>query len=228
MQPTLSITDAPIPRLMMWVVLLLLAGLGAGCTTILSAQVTSFHRSGETFSGKRFEIVPDDRQRGQLEFDAYARQVGAALAAQGLVPAQQGSAQLRVRIDYAVDAPRAVAYEQPVYGYANVGPVWGLRPHYGPGGVVYQSWGWSYPLAWGVVGSSVGQYRVWRHRLEVRIEEASADAPKLFEGSASSSSRTDALPTLMPVLVHALFEKFPGPNGETRTVDVEVREAPER
>lgn len=209
--------------------MLMLLSLASGCTTMMSAQVTSFHRTGQTWAGKTFLIVPDDKQRGNLEFDAYARQIVSALAAHGLVPMNVGAAsgstaQLRVHLEYGVDEPRAVTYEQPVYGYANFGPVWSWQPYYGRGGAVYHAWGPTYPLAYGVIGSSPGQYRVWRHRLDVRILEASPDAPMVFEGKASTQARTDSLPTMMPVLVEALLRDFPGLNGQSRSVDVEVRE----
>ncbi len=205
--------------------LLALACLSSACTTILTAQVTSFHRESEAWAGKRFDLVPKEGQARGLEFDAYAQQVRAALAGAGLVPADAGSAQLHVRIGYGVDELRAVAYEQPVYGYAQFGPVWSWQPYYGRGGVLYHAWRPGWPYGYGVVGSSIGQYRVWRHRLDVDIVEAGADATKVYEGRASTQSRGDALPTLMPVLVHALFKDFPGPNGGARVVDVEVREA---
>ncbi|MGE0311348.1 MAG: DUF4136 domain-containing protein [Lautropia sp.] len=206
-------------------VLLALALSASGCTTLMSAQVTTFHREDGQLLGKRFDVQAKEGQASGLEFDAYAQQVRAALAAAGLVPADAASAQLHVRIGYGVDEPRAVAVERPVYGYAQFGPVWSWQPYYGPGGVVHYAWGPGWPVSYGVVGSTYGQYRVWRHRLEVDITAASPDATRLYEGRASTQARTDALPTLMPVLVHALFKDFPGPNGDTRVVDVEVREA---
>jgi hypothetical protein len=214
-------------RLLVMAPLMLLAG---GCASYLSADVTSFHQlpTGHRFAGRTFAIEPDPEQKDSLEFRAYADLVREALIGHGLVPASGPNADLGVSVRFWIDDGRPVTYGYPAYGYTSFGPVWGWVPRPGPGGHVHYVWTATYPLGYGVVGTNYSRYVLYRRELRVEINDRRADGKgaRLFEGSASSEGESGALAPVMPAMVRALFSDFPGPNGVTRRVQVNLAEEP--
>ena len=218
-----------------WVLLLLAPMLAlGGCATYLSAQVTTFHQPEQSLGGRRFAIEPTPEQRDSLEFQAYADLVRQALVAHGLIDAGGGPADTTVVMRYGVDEGRSVAYSYPNYGYAPYGPVWGLSPYRGPGGVVRYAWTPTYPMTYDVVGSSVAQSVVYRRELRVELTDrrggAAADGPgpRLYEGTAVTEGASASLAPVMPAMIRALFESFPGANGSSRVVQVVLDPEPAR
>ncbi|MEE8206068.1 MAG: DUF4136 domain-containing protein, partial [Nitrospinaceae bacterium] len=55
------------------------------------------------------------------------------------------------------------------------------------------------------------------HYISLEITEAKTGA-RLYEGSARGYAAGSRLPKLMPVLIEALFQDWPGPSGATTTV----------
>lgn len=206
-------------RLPMLGATLALASVLSGCGTFVDAQVTSFHQLADPWQGRRIVVEPRDGQRDSLEWKAYADQVRQALIGKGFVDAGSAAPDLRVRLDYRIEG-RAQSYSHPVYGYGAFGPVWGWDPYYyGRAGFGWRAY---YPMTYGVVGSGVSQYRVWTRELKVEMTKG-GDGTKVFEGTAVSDGEINALPTIMPLLVRALFDDFPGVNGQTRRLRVELR-----
>jgi heme exporter protein D len=216
---------------------LLLVLLGAlvaatsGCASYLSAQVTSFHQAnGNRLAGRSFVITPTREQAESLEYRAYADLVRDALVRQGLVASTPADAALEVTIRYAIDGGRAVTYGYPTYGYAGYGPAWGWGPYYYPGGYVPYMWPSTYPMSYGVVGASYVQALLYRRELRVEITErrAAGDAGaggRVFEGTVVSEGESASIAPVMPAMVRALFSDFPGPNGVSRLVQVQLGDA---
>lgn len=193
-----------------------------GCATALDTTVTTFHQAGETWAGKRFAIVPDASQRDSLEYQSYAALVSRGLQRNGLVPAADGRADVDVSLRYKVEELRPLIYSSPVYG--GIGPVWGGFPYgypyyYGPyyGRVPY------WPMGYAYVGSETREYRNWRHELKVEMGKPGVMPPQ-YQASAVVDGANAALVSYMPALVEAIFHDFPGPNGQVRHVQVELRE----
>ena len=131
---------------------------------------------------------------------------------------------------YSVDSGQPVIYGYPAYGYASYGPVWGWAPYYGPGGRVHYLWTATYPVGYGVVGTSYSQAIALPARARVDI----TDPPRrrhdgrrrLFEGTVVSEGESASLAPVMPAMVRALFSDFPGPSGVSRRVQVRLDDAP--
>jgi len=210
---------------------LLLAG-ASGCASYLTAQVTSFHQvTDQRFAGRRFVISPNREQAESLEFRAYADLVRDALAREGLVPGSEAGADLDVVMRYSIDKGSAVTYGYPAYGYASYGPVWGWSPYIGPGGMVHYAWAATYPMGYGVVGTSYAQALVYRRELRIEINDRRAagkdgKSARLFEGTVITEGESASLAPVMPAMVRALFSDFPGPSGVSRRVEVRLDEEP--
>ena len=204
----------------------------SGCATYMSAQVTSFHEAGDSrFAGRSFVIAPTREQAESLEFRAYADLVRNALVQEGMVEGTEKTAELDVAMRYSIDGGKPVTYGYPAYGYANYGPVWGWAPYPGPGGRIHYVWTATYPVGYGVVGTSYAQAIVYRRELRVEISQRQAGsgdgkAGRLFEGTVVTEGESASLAPVMPAMVRALFSDFPGPSGVSRRVQVRLDDAP--
>ncbi len=200
---------------------LLLVALGAGCASQLTAQVTSFHQIAEpdrTLAGQRFVIQPSDEQRGGLEFARYADLVRAALVSNGLVDAGDGPADLGVRLRYALNGTGGTLGASGTSGGFAIGS--------GRGGGVSFGIGIGFPIGGGA--GAPAESTSYRRELRVTIDRlapAPPAPPRVFEGQAVSEGPSASLAPVMPAMVRALFDGFPGKSGESRVVRVPLDDA---
>lgn len=220
-----------------------LAVLLSGCATRLTANVTRFHQWPANIQGAAYAIAPvwqemqgaalpvNSQQQplfadeavalSDLEFKTYAGYLERGLQAQGLVPAARPD-QARMIVGMEVQSRRRMVQKRvPVFrpmlwmgmGYR------GFHWSYGP--FAYHPWEEYYDnsLDWGerVVMQPVQQYRL-RLRINDRGQLAAATAPTVFDASTSYTGQPLALPVVMPYLVRAIFDDFPGANGKTQQV----------
>ena len=190
-----------------------------GCATRLDATVTSFHQPDLSWQGKRFEIVADERQRDSLEFKTYANLVSQALQRNGLVPAGMSRADVDVKLRYKVEELRPLRYSSPVYYGGFYGPYWG--PAYWPYPYGYYGF-YGYGPYWSMAATETREYRNWQH--ELKVELAPRGGPSQYEATATAEAGSASLANVMPALVEAIFHDFPGPTGQVRQVEIELRE----
>jgi hypothetical protein len=69
---------------------------------------------------------------------------------------------------------------------------------------------------------SVYAYTVYPRQLILNIEQAK-DGAVVFEGKVKSYGTEDNLNEVMPYLVDAMFQNFPGESGVTRVVTIRKR-----
>lgn len=200
-----------------------LAGL-AGCTNSFSANVSRFHEAlPPPAQGQSFTVVPDNPQNaGSLEFNHYADLVAARLSEQGYArAADPASAQLIVHLDYGVDKGtervRSSGFGYSPFYYGAVGPrlVRTRRGTYFVGGF-YDPFLWG--PSWGRGFNDVESYTVYQSQLKLRIDKAGGG--RVFEGTSRAQSLSNKLTYLVPNLVDALFQGFPGQDGEDVKVTI--------
>ncbi|MBF0374436.1 MAG: DUF4136 domain-containing protein [Alphaproteobacteria bacterium] len=194
---------------------LMVLSLAACGPRLVTSDVTRFHALPPAPPARTFTILPSKAQTGSLEFQAYANQIAAALSERGWrpVPAEGGRiGDAVVFLDYGVDEGRTRIWSEPTF---TTGLGWGHG---------HSPWGWGY-------GAHIPIDRVrsdtsFLRWLEVEMAEGPAwragRVSKLFEGRAVSEGGARALPEVMPYLVTALFDRFPGPSGQTVRVSVPV------
>lgn len=203
-----------------------LVAMGAltGCASSFKADVTRFHEAlPPPAQGQSFTVVPDDSDNaGSLEFGHYADLVAEHLAALGYPRAEDpANAQLIVRLDYGVDKgtqhvrSTGLGYRSPFYD-----PFYRSPAIYRTRRGVYVM-GYSDPFLWGPSYPEVESYTVFQSQLKLRIDKA--DGSRIFEGTARARSLSNKLTYLVPNLIDAVFQGFPGKNGE----EVRVTIAPE-
>jgi len=207
-----------------------LLALSACGTTGFPAKVSRFQAMPAP-QGQSFVIqAADPMNRGGLEFSHYATRVRQHLLAQGYTEAPSTqAASLIVSLDYGVDNGQTQVVSSPGYsrfGYDGFGGFGAYRPYYSRFGYHGRRspfyYGWSDPFWYSPFGAGyddVRSYTLYTSYLDMDIKRA-ADGQAVFEGTAKARSRTDDLQVLVPNLVEAMFQGFPGRSGETVKITV--------
>ncbi len=199
----------------------------AACATSFKADVSRFQElpapQGQSFVVK----AADPADAGGIEFGQYAALIASEMAELGYVPAQGGSADMTVLLDYDVDSgkERTIVRQDPFYD-----PYWGFGGVYRPyivrtrRGHRYIS-GYYDPFLYSGFNRpyDVDSFTVYTSGLDLKIDR-NADGKRLFEGKAEAKSRSNKLAYLVPNLVEAMFTGFPGNSGETVRISVAPEE----
>jgi hypothetical protein len=209
--------------------LLFAALLVSGCTSVIRGDVVTYH-DGPMPAGETIRVVAaNPANQGSLEFRSYVTMINEQLRRVGYQPTDDDNAQLLAVVDYSVapDSTSVTAnrsqnavrygfsygrfYDPFYFGASNYwGPnYWG--PGWGPG---YFGGGY-----WGpdTYTSRTGYLRT----LLINIERNDQDRERLFEGHVQSSGAQNLLPQVMPYLITAMFQNYPGENGVTKVVTIE-------
>lgn len=185
------------PGIGRWLIGLFLALSLGGCASVFSAQVSRYQQWPAGTDGALYRVEPDGQQQNNLQFQTYADSVRAALGPTGLVEARdRAQARFIVHIEYSSALERTLE-QRPVDPYFYPGPY-------------YRPWGWGYgPAVQNVVVD------VYRLTLSVRIDDLSQRGQEVYRATAETGSSTNQLGAAIPYLARALFDRFPGRNGET-------------
>jgi len=183
----------------------LLAGL-SGCA-LLRSQVAVFHHLPKDLSGTTYVMIPFKEQEGSLEHKAYEEAVRQELNAKGFRETTVDQAQTVVFFAYGIDTGRGAVATYPIIGQTGVE------------GCSYADCS-PWPT-YGVVGTRAARETEYTRVLRLDIVDKQALAggtiKKLYEGRVVSSGFSDQLAKVLPEMVKALFEDFPGQSGSTRT-----------
>lgn len=203
----------------------------AGCATpkYVVSDVTRYHSLGAApAAGQTFAIVAvDDDQRESLAFQQFADQINARLTSLGLRQ-YSGSGNLS-GADYVVNLRYAVYGPTPDVRTRSSGFSAGFGfGHYRPWG--YGGYGFGYDPWDHYQYTDTRQLFVRRVELDIYrgATYASDRKERVFEGRAVSAGLNGQIEPVMPYILEALFENFPGRSGETHTVSVEVPPEVER
>ncbi|MGP1281384.1 MAG: DUF4136 domain-containing protein [Parasphingopyxis sp.] len=183
----------------------------SACTPGVSCDVYRLHRlpppTGETVA----VVAADPRAQSSLEFAGYRTMLEERLANAGYTPAADaGNASLIAEIDYSIHegAPRIIS-SWPRCSY---------RYYYRSGEPFNPQW-YGYRCWEPPVVSTVAQY-VRELRMDIRSAGEPQSLP-LFEGRTKSIGINSRLNEIMPYLVAAMFDNFPGESGQWKTIFIE-------
>lgn len=179
------------------------------------SDITRHHSLPRSPSGETFAIVAiDDEQDESLAFDAYSDIVSQRLSGLGLRPfgGEGSTPDIVVTLTWSVEGPSPdVRSRNSGFGY---GFGYGNRySHFGYGfGAPYEN--------------RTSTKQMYVRRVELALYDGmtyNTESPKrVFEGSAVSTGTNGQIDPVMPYIVQAIFDQFPGASGETRTVRIEV------
>jgi hypothetical protein len=190
-----------------------------GCATTIQSDVTTFHQWPAQLQDKTYVFEAPPPQDDTLELRAYQNLVRAELAKLGFREAASAPA-LKVAMRFTTtDVPIRIIEADPFYyssarfGYApfHRRGYWGgwYSPYYDP------FWG-------GMPSYQVTTRHNYQRDLQVAIRSAS-DNSRLFDVTVHNNSSERSTPAVMPALVQSAFAGFPGPNGASRRIELELK-----
>lgn len=187
----------------------------SGCATpTVSARVTSFQQWPAGVEGQTYQFVPaEPSQANNLEYQSYQDMVRAGIGATGLVEAQGGAkARFNVSFRYGTSQTQ-VMVRRPYDPYFNG---YGYGGFYGP-----RPWGGYYGY-WGPEWVDVPVV-AQRNTLTLQIHDSQRGGAEVYRSSAFILSEQDNFMRMMPYLVRAIFDNFPGNNGAEREIQFPVQ-----
>ncbi|MEO6018112.1 MAG: DUF4136 domain-containing protein [Polaromonas sp.] len=197
---------------------LLLAALLTACASPITTQVTSFNQWPADMAGSTFSYITPVESTRELEQATYEGYVQTELERRGLQRAAPGQTG-RLQVDVAATRQSGEkTWLQPVYqdNAVFIPPYRDARGRVFPGGWAPDPFGPRY------VGDRQVSLTVFTHSLRVRLLDTQGQPPgkprSLFEAQAVYEGASADLPLVMPYLVRAVFDDFPGQNGRVRTV----------
>jgi hypothetical protein len=189
----------------------------SGCASRISSDVTTFHEdvipAGETIR----VVAADPELNRSLEFRTYARRINDELRKAGYTPVTEPDvvADLIAEVDYKVAAGPTQVYTDRSRSYVRYH--FGYGRYYGPR--YYGFYDPFYDPMWD--RPEVYSTPTWQRSLELNIQKADGERERIFEGRVESNGYENALPEVMPYLITAMFENFPGESGKTKVVTIE-------
>lgn len=208
----------------------------AGCATTkyVVSDVTRYHDLRESPQGKTFAIVAlDDDQESSFAFRQFGDLINQRLSALGLRQYTGGggptAADYVVTLRYAVYGPSADVRTRwsGFSGRFGFGYGYGFGSHWGRGPFGY----WGYDPFWDD-RYNIDTRQLYTRRVEVNFYRGATynaeRKERVFEGRAVSSGTNSQVEPVMPYILDAILQDFPGRSGETRTVNVQVPPEVER
>jgi len=193
------------------VTLLLCAGLLGGCASGLYANVTSYQKWPGDVVGQTYTFAPatDITDANDLAFQAVADMVRATIGATGLIEAVDAqTARFRLHIQY--ENPQTTVWTQ---RYSDSFYPW-FSPYFGYYGRHF-GWGSSMFYAPHLVTVPVQMHK---NTLTIRITDHHDNDAEVYRATAVHIGDGDQLIAVMPYLAQAIFDDFPGNNGQVRQV----------
>jgi Domain of unknown function (DUF4136) len=190
----------------------LLAGL-SGCA-LLRSQIAVLHQLPKGISGTTYVMIPLKEQEGSPEHKVYEEVVRQALNAKGFRETTADQAETVVFFAYGIDKGRGVVSSHPIIG--QTGATTCSTSSKVDSCTNSQPW-----PTYGVVETRVTKQTEYTRFFILYVVAkqglAEGNIKKLYEGKVVSSGFSDQLVQVLPTMVKALFEDFPGQSGSTRT-----------
>lgn len=199
-----------------------LAGLAlaflTGCASPITAKVTSFNQWPSDTAGATFSFIRPVDALNDLEQRAYESKVQTELQKLGLKPAPAGQVG-RIQVDVITgNGTRDKQFREAIYqdNYIYNPPYRDAAGNVFGGFWVPDQFGSRY------VGDRIVTRTVQVSNLRLRLLDAQGNAPgkprAVFESRAVYEGSIEDLATLVPFLVRAIFDDFPGQNAKVRIV----------
>lgn len=205
---------------MIRLLLLLFLALLTGCAGLVQSNVAVFHEFPAAPSKVKYAAIPFKDQQGNLEYKSYERLIKEELAKRGFVEVSAEEADVVMFFSYGIDSGKEVVSSYPIFGQTGTSSSYtsGTVTSYG-NYATYSGTTYNRPT-YGVVGSGVTSDTKFTRFLKVELLESSAlakgDIKKIYEAKVVSSGSNNQVAVVMPTMIRALFEDFPGKSGSTR------------
>lgn len=208
------------PRLLL---ALLVTALLTACASPITARVTSFNQWPDDIAGSTFSYLTPVDPSSELEQATYENHVQAELEKRGFRRAPAGQVgRLQVELTTASRGEQKT-YLTPVYQDNSVF----LPPYRDAAGRIFPGMWVPDPFGPRYVGDRQVSLALQISSLRLRILDTKGSAPgkprTVFESRVVYEGGGIDLSVLVPYLVRAVFDEFPGQNGQVRSVQFDPK-----
>lgn len=182
------------------------------------SDVTRHHTLPQSPSGETFVVVASEKNQDEsLAFNAYSDTVSRQLSSLGLrsFSGETSNPDLVVTLNWSIEGPSPDVKSRGTGFSYGLGYGYGRPSHFGYG------FGYGSPPE-----SRTLTKQMFVRRVELAIYDGDTynteNPRRVFEGTALSTGTNGQIDPVMPYIIQAIFDKFPGASGATRTVRVEV------
>ncbi|MEI8594023.1 DUF4136 domain-containing protein [Photobacterium sp. Hal280] len=192
----------------------------SGCA---KSEVTVFHQLDNTLQPKTYVFFPTEDQKNSLEYKTYQNLIKQQLSNYNFTEATSNEIpDVVISFGYGIDNGREKLASVPIYGQTGVSSstTYGTLNNYGQFGTY--SGTTTYTPSYGVVGTSTyskTEYErgMWLFMVDAKsIGSGTENLKILYEATIKSSGSSSQLSRIMPAMIQALFEEFPGESGKAR------------
>jgi hypothetical protein len=194
----------------------------SGCAQTVHSQVSSYSQLTRQRSSLSYAIIPLGDQRKDQAFKSYEERVRAHLKAYGFVPEEFDRAEYIVAMAYVADDRGDAISSYPIIGQtgSSSSRMSGTMQAYS--NTTSYSTTTAHTPAYDVVAADTVDSdeltSVLRLDIVRRASIGRGHIEKVYEGEVLSSADGRALPLILPAMIDALFQDFPGTDGEVRHV----------
>ena len=191
----------------------------SGCAMVKS-NIAVFHELPVRAEPIKYAALPLKEQEGSLEYKAYAQHIKAELNKKGFAEAPIDEAEVVLFFDYGIDSGKEVVSSYPIIGRTGTSSSYtsGTVSSYG-GYATYSGTTYNTPT-YGVVGTGATSGTVFSRYLRLdlidRASLSTGKVKKVYEAQVTSAGSGGQIAAVMPTMIKALFEDFPGKSGSTR------------
>ncbi len=179
------------------------------------SDVTRHHDVAATPSGQTFAVVAAEAEQDEsLAFKAYSDLVSERLSGIGYrkFDGQSQSPGIVATLKWSVEGPSPdVKSRSTGYGYG-----FGYRSR-------FSHFGYGYDAPY---SGRTDTRQMFVRRVEVALYDGATynteNPRRIFEGSAVSAGTNGQIEPVMPYIIQAIFDQYPGESGSTKTIRVEV------
>lgn len=198
-----------------------------GCAASLQGRVSQFHTLDAR--ARTFTVVPVPTQSDSLEFKTYSAMLISQLAARGWKEVDFETAEVGVFLQYGVSRGREVAFSYPVFGQVPTGNSTTTGSINRSGNFSTFNATTTAQTTTAVVGTGVGSTTVFDRSVQVDMYDMqdyrrTQRMTRIYESRVHSSGSNGELAVVMPTLLRAAFEDFPGRSGSTRNFSAEIKQ----
>lgn len=203
-----------------WLTLVICVSLLSGCAGFIRSDISVFHEIPSTFTGATYAVIPFKEQEGSLEHKTYERAVKRELDAKGFKEVPIENAEIVIFLSYGIDTGKEVVESYPIIGQTGVSSSHTSGTLYSYGGYGTYSGTTTYTPTYGVVGTGVTSSTEYTRFFKLDLLDKKAltekQIKKLYEAKVISRGSSRQLSAVLPTMIKALFEDFPGKSGSTR------------
>jgi len=198
----------------------------AGCGSIVRTTKTIYHAPDHAVRGTIAVVAFDQNLNESLSFVPKKQNIEGHLSSVGytIVNADESPTYLAL-VSYGIDNGTTKVSSVPIFGQTGGGTTYhsGTVSSFGSSGS-YSGSSYTMPT-YGIVGSQTVSDQWYTRHVDIDIVLASslsAEKPKkMYEMRGKSSGSCSVIDGVFDSITAALFDKFPGVNGKTETIDID-------